>query len=69
MRTLIAAAALVLTTVAASAGVFESDLRRYAPNVDPSTLTKSQINVITMIIHSNDSPSEKRGKIKAIARK
>ena len=66
MKTLITASALVLTAFAASASV-TSDINTYAPNVDVSTLTESEKNLIISVIHSGNSEGEKRALVQALA--
>ena len=66
MKTLITASALVLTAFAASASV-TSDINTYAPNVDVSTLTEAEKNLIISVIHSGNSEGEKRALVQALA--
>ncbi|MCR9111598.1 hypothetical protein [Marivita sp. XM-24bin2] len=68
MKTLIAATALALTAVSASAMVDTSSIDQYAPNVDVSTLTDAEVNTILSVIHSGDSNSEKRALIQALVK-
>jgi len=68
MKTLIAATALALTAVSASAMVDSSPLDQYAPNVDVSTLSDAEVNIILSILHSGDSESEKRATIQALVK-
>jgi len=68
MKTLIAATALALTAVSASAMVDSSTLDQYAPNVDVSTLSDAEVNIILSILHSGDSESEKRATIQALVK-
>ena len=63
MKTIIAAAALALTAVSASAAVNSADVERYVPNADLSQLTDAEQNLITSVIHSSDSEGEKRALI------
>ena len=67
MKTLITASALVLTAFAASASV-TSDINTYAPNVDVSTLTEAEKNLIISVIHSGNSEGEKRALVQALAK-
>jgi len=67
MKTLIKASALVLTAFAASASV-TSDINTYAPNVDVSTLTEAEKNLIISVIHSGNSEGEKRALVQALAK-
>ena len=68
MKTLIAAAALALTAISASAMVDTSAIDQYAPNVDVSTLSDAEVNTILSIIHSGDSEGEKRALIQALVK-
>ena len=68
MKTLIAAAALALTAVSASAMVDTSAVDQYAPNVDVSALTDAEVNTLLSVIHSGDSAAEKRALIQALAK-
>ena len=63
MKTLIAATALALTAVSASAMVDTSAIEQYAPNADLTTLTEAEQNLILSVIHSSDSEGEKRSLI------
>jgi len=68
MKTLIAATALALTAVSASAMVDSSTLDQYAPNVDVSTLLGEESNIMLSIQRSGDSESEKRATIQALVK-
>lgn len=68
MKTLIAATALALTTVSASAMVDTSAIQQYAPNTDVSTLTEAEVNTILSIIHSGGSEGEKRAQVQALVK-
>jgi precorrin-4 methylase len=66
MKTLIAATALVLTAVSASAMVDTSQIQQYAPNADVSAISEADLNTILSVIHSGDSSSEKSARIQAL---
>ncbi|OSQ50533.1 hypothetical protein [Marivita geojedonensis] len=68
MKTLIASAALALTAVSASAMVDMSAIQQYAPNVDVSTLSDAEVNLLLSIVHSGDSAGEKRAIIQALVK-
>lgn len=68
MKTLIASAALALTAVSASAMVDTSAIQQYAPNVDVSTLSDAEVNLLLSIVHSGDSAGEKRAIIQALVK-
>ena len=67
MKTLIASAALALTTLAgaASAMTDASAIQQYAPNTDVSMLSETDVNVLLSVIHSGDSEGEKRAAVQA----
>ncbi|WP_292285707.1 hypothetical protein [Marivita sp.] len=67
MKTLIAATALSLSAISASAMVNTSEINKYAPNVDISTLSQAELNTIVSLLHSADSASEKRAVIYSLA--
>ncbi|MFA8385923.1 MAG: hypothetical protein ACEPO2_09895 [Pelagibaca sp.] len=68
MKTLIAAAALALTAVSASAMVDTSAIEQYAPNADVAALTDAEVNIILSVIHSGDSEGEKRALVQALVK-
>jgi hypothetical protein len=68
MKSLIAATALALTAVSASAMVDTSAIDQYAPNADVSTLSDAEVNTILSVIHSGDSEGEKRATIQALVK-
>ncbi|CUH78935.1 hypothetical protein [Tropicibacter naphthalenivorans] len=72
LRTL-TAAALVATTLAGAASAatsanqaIASDVLKYAPNADVSSLTPAEVTQIRTILLTVDNESEKQGKIRLI---
>lgn len=65
MKSIVLALATVSTLAGAAYATNTSDIQRYAPNADVSTLTNAEAAQVNNIIHSSDSESEKRADIRA----
>jgi len=64
---LVAAAAFTGTAQAmVSPTVVESQISIYAPNADLDGVSNAKLNTLLSIVHSGDTESEKRSKIRAL---
>lgn len=66
MKTILTATVFGLVACAATAAVTQADLNKFVPGVDINTLTKSQLNLIELAMHSGDKRSEQVNKIRSI---
>ena len=68
MKTLIAATALIASVASASAMTNPSaEIERYVGAAEAASLTDAEVQAALQVIHSGDSESEKRAKVRSIA--
>ena len=74
MKKIIATALVAVATTAGAAsamtnaGALQSELNRFVPGVDVSTLTTAQVNSLLSIIHGGDSAGEMRAAVRSVLR-
>lgn len=69
MKTLIAATALIASVASASAMTNPSaEIERYVGAAEAATLSEAQVTTALQVVHSGDTESEKRAKLRALVK-